>query len=101
MNEQKLISLLGLAQKAGKVISGDFGVQSAIKSGKAKLLIVATDASDSTKKEYQYLATSKNITMYCALSKEQLGGAIGKALRAAVIITDEGFTKPIVAILKA
>ncbi|SDD44902.1 L7Ae/L30e/S12e/Gadd45 family ribosomal protein [Sporomusa acidovorans] len=101
MNEQKLMSLLGLAQKAGKIVSGEFGVQGAIKSGKAKLLIIAIDASDSTQKEYQHLAKSRNIAMFCALSKEQLGGAIGKALRAVVAVTDEGFTKPIVTILKA
>lgn len=96
MNQQKLMSILGLAQKAGKIASGDFAVQGAIKSGKARLLIIATDASESTKKEYQYLAASRNIENYCVLSKEQLGGAIGKALRAAVVITDEGFIKPIV-----
>lgn len=100
MNQQKLMSLLGLAQKAGKIVSGDFAVQGAIKSGKAKLLIIATDASESTKKEYQYQASSRNITIYCVLSKEQLGGAIGKALRAAVVITDEGFIKPITLILQ-
>lgn len=100
MNQQKLMSILGLAQKAGKVVSGDFAVQGAIKSGKAKLLIIAADASESTKKEYQYLAASRNIESYCFLSKEQLGGAIGKALRAAVVITDEGFTKPIILTLQ-
>ena len=100
MNQQKLMSLLGLAQKAGKIVSGDFAVQGAIKSGKARMLIIAADASESTKKEYQYLAASRNITIYCVLSKEQLGGAIGKALRAAVVITDEGFIKPITLILQ-
>jgi ribosomal protein L7Ae-like RNA K-turn-binding protein len=100
MNTQKLMSLLGLAQKAGKIVSGDFAVQGAIKSGKARLLILATDASESTKKEYKYQAESRNIAIYCALSKEQLGGAIGKALRAAVVITDEGFTKPIILTLE-
>ncbi len=96
MNQQKLMSILGLAQKAGKVASGDFAVQGAIKSGKAKLLIIAADTSESTKKEYQYLAASRNIESYCVLSKEQLGGAIGKAMRAAVVITDAGFIKPII-----
>jgi ribosomal protein L7Ae-like RNA K-turn-binding protein len=100
MNEQKLMSILGLAQKAGKVASGDFAVQGAIKSGKARMLIIATDASTSTKKEYQYQAEYRNITVYYALSKEQLGGAIGKALRAAVALTDEGFVKPFVRALE-
>lgn len=96
MNESKLISVLGLAQKAGKMVSGDFAVQGAIKSGKAKLLIVANDASAATKKEYQYQAENRDIPIYYALTKEQLGGAIGKALRAAVAVNDNGFVKPIV-----
>lgn len=100
MNEQRLMSVLGLAQKAGKIVSGDFAVQGAVKSGKAKLLIIANDASAATKKEYQYQAEVRNITIYYALSKEQLGGAIGKALRAAVAITDNGFIKPLVRALE-
>lgn len=100
MSDQKLMSILGLAQKAGKVISGDFAVQGALKSGKARLLIIAGDASASTKKEYEYQAQYRNIAVYCALTKEQLGGAIGKALRAAVVITDEGFAKSIVKTLE-
>ncbi|QDR80539.1 L7Ae/L30e/S12e/Gadd45 family ribosomal protein [Sporomusa termitida] len=100
MNEQKLMSILGLAQKAGKVVSGDFAVQGALKSGKARLLIIAGDASASTKKEYQYQAQSRNIAVYCTLSKEQLGSSIGKALRAAVVITDEGFVKSVVKTLE-
>lgn len=100
MNQQKLISLLGLAQKAGKLVSGDFAVAGALKSGKARLLIIAEDASASTKKEYQYMAAARNVKVYTALTKEQLGGAIGKALRAAVVITDEGFIKPIIALLE-
>ncbi|HWR07314.1 L7Ae/L30e/S12e/Gadd45 family ribosomal protein [Sporomusa sp.] len=100
MNEQKLMSLLGLAQKAGKVVSGDFAVQGALKSGKARLLIIAKDASNSTKKEYQYQAEFRNIAVYCALSKDQLGNSIGKALRAAVVITDEGFVKLVVKALE-
>jgi len=100
MNQQKLMSILGLAQKAGKIVSGDFAVQGALKSGKARLLIIASDASESTKKEYKYLASARNIEIHCVLSKEQLGGAIGKALRAAVVITDEGFIKPIILALQ-
>ena len=96
MNESKLISVLGLAQKAGKIVSGDFAVQGAIKSGKAKLLIVANDSSPATKKEYQYQAENRDIPIYYVLTKEQLGGAIGKVLRAAVAVNDNGFVKPIV-----
>ncbi len=100
MKEQKLMSILGLAQKAGKIVSGDFAVQGALKSGKARLLLIASDASASTKKEYQYQAQYRDVAVYYTLSKEQLGGSIGKPLRAAVVITDDGFVKSVVKALE-
>ncbi len=47
----KTLSLIGLAMKAGKVVSGEQTVEMAIKSGEVFLCIVAVDASDNTKKE--------------------------------------------------
>ena len=45
MND-KVISLLGLAERAGKIASGEFAAEKAVKIGKARLIIVAEDASD-------------------------------------------------------
>lgn len=98
-NEQKLASLLGLAQKAGKLSSGDFAVDRAIKSGKAKIILVAADASEGTKKSYKDMAKFYNVSYYETLSKIRLGEAIGKPLRAAAVITDEGFTRSLLKLL--
>ena len=38
-----------MATKAGKLLSGEFSVEKAIKQRKVKLVIVAGDASDNTK----------------------------------------------------
>ena len=48
MKQNKTLSMLGLARRAGKVVSGEFSVEKAVKSGKAYLVIVAEDASDNT-----------------------------------------------------
>ena len=48
--QNKILSLVGLAMKAGKVVSGEFSTEKAVKEGKASLVIVAEDASDNTKK---------------------------------------------------
>ena len=48
----KVHSMIGLATKAGKVVSGEFAVEKAIKDGKAFLVIIAEDASDNTKKHF-------------------------------------------------
>ncbi len=86
---------LGLAQKAGKVASGDFAVRSALKSGKAKLLVVATDAAPNSKKDMYYLAEVAGVTVVELLTRDELGFAIGKAKRTALAITDTNFAKMI------
>ena len=86
---------LGLAQKAGKVASGDFAVRSALKSGKAKLLVVAEDAAPNSKKDMYYLAEVAGVEVVELLTRDELGYAIGKAQRTAVAITDTNFAKMI------
>ena len=54
--EKKVFSYLGLATRAGALASGEFMTEKVVKAGTAKLVIVATDASDNTKKNvYQYV----------------------------------------------
>ena len=53
MNRNKVLGLLGLAEKAGKVRSGEFSTEKAVKSGKAGLVIVSEESSDNTKKMFR------------------------------------------------
>jgi ribosomal protein L7Ae-like RNA K-turn-binding protein len=99
MKEQKLISLLGLAQKAGKIASGELAVEKTVRSGKAQLVILAEDSSENTKKAYRDMARYYSIPIYELLSKEQLGICIGKMNRAALSVMDAGFAKAIKALL--
>lgn len=98
MNSQNVLSLLGLAQKAGKIASGELAVEKSIKSGKAKLIIIAADSSDGTKKRYRDMSQYYQVPLYEILTKQQLGSCIGKEYRAALTIADTGLSK---AVLKA
>lgn len=51
-NKQKILNLIGLATKAGKIGSGEFMTEKSVKSGKASLVIVSEEASDNTKKMF-------------------------------------------------
>lgn len=82
---------LGMAQKAGKIASGDLSVRSTLKAGKAKLLIVATDAAPNSKKDMYFLAELANVPVIEVLTRDELGYVIGKAKRTAVAITDSNF----------
>ena len=54
------MGLLGLAARARKVISGE-GVLTSIQNGSAKLVLIASDASENTKKKYVDKCTYYNV----------------------------------------
>lgn len=89
----RVFSLLGLAMKAGKIASGEFAVESEVKSGNAQLVIVAEDASDNTKKKFRNSCRFYEVPFVCAGTKDELGHAIGKEYRAIVAVLDAGFAK--------
>ena len=80
-NRDKVLSLIGLSMKAGRCTSGEMMTENETKAGKAKLVIVASDASENT-------------------NKDTLGHAMGKEFRASLAILDEGFADGILKELK-
>ena len=93
MDDKKIYSLLGLCQKAGKLVSGEFAVENAIKSGKACLVIVSGDASDNTAGKFRNKCDYYGVPFFMFGDKEMLGHAIGKEVRTSIAITDDGFAK--------
>ena len=91
MSISKELSLLGLAAKAGRVVSGEFATEKAVKAGKARLVLVAGDASDNSKKKFSDMCTYYKVPLYVVGTKEELGGAIGKDYRASLGVTDDNF----------
>ena len=99
MIPQSLQSMLGLCQRAGKAASGDLAAEQALKKRKADLLILADDASERTREKFLELAARVGVTCYCVGTRDELGDALGKAHRAAVVIQSRDFAKGIVGIL--
>ena len=60
-NEDKIYSFLGLATRAGKIVSGDDSTLLELKRGNVKLVIVAEDASDNTKKLFKDKSSYRNV----------------------------------------
>lgn len=88
--QNKVLSLIGIATKAGKTVSGEFSVEKSIKEGKAVLVVVAEEASDNTKKMFTNMCKYYNVPLYIYGTKDELGNAMGKLMRASMAITDEG-----------
>ena len=95
MKPDKVLSMLGLAAKAGAIASGEFSTEKSVKEGKAYLVIVAGDASENTIKHFRDMTTFYEIPMFCYADKETLGHAIGKEFRASISINHESFAKNI------
>jgi len=95
LNQNKIYSLLGLATKAGKTVSGEFSTEKAIKTGKIDLVIVTEDASDNTKKHFSDMCVYRKIPYFEYGNKESMGHAMGKEVRASLAVTDLGFADSI------
>lgn len=87
---KKVFSYIGLATKAGNLASGEFMTEKAVKEGKAKLVIVAEDASNNTKKMFTNMCTYYKVPIYFFGEKTKLGHAIGKEFRASLVLFDKG-----------
>ena len=83
-NNNKVLSLLGLATKAGKIASG-----------KGFLVLVAADASENTKKKFRNMCEFYEVPVYFLADKEELGKFCGKEFRASLAVQDENFAKAI------
>lgn len=97
----KILSILGLCMRAGLLSAGEVSAESAIKSQKAKLLIVADDASANTKKKFNNSAKFYKVKLVYYGKKEDLGKAVGKAERSVMAVCDEGFAKKLEGLLES
>jgi ribosomal protein L7Ae-like RNA K-turn-binding protein len=84
-------SLIGMAYKARKVVSGELQIKQAVRNHIAQLVIVSEDSSLNTQKVYKNLCKYYHVELIFVGTKEQLGYSIGKNLRAALAVIDKGF----------
>ena len=87
--------MISLATKAGKTASGEFSTEQSVKSFRAELVIVATDASENTKKKFQNMCEFYEVPIYFYGDKDTLGHAMGKEFRSSLAVNDLGFAKGI------
>lgn len=91
----KMYSYLGLAQRAGQVVSGEQAVLGGVMRGKVVLILIASDASSNTHSKFRSLAQNHNVKYYVYGEKDILGQTIGKSPRSVLGITDRNFANVI------
>lgn len=87
------MSYLGLAMRAGKLALGEEGALQAVRSGQARLVVMAEDASDNTRKKFQDKCNHYHVDLVECFSRYELGAAIGKEARVLVAVMDSGLAK--------
>ncbi len=91
MTNNKLLSLLGIAMKAGKIASGEYATENEVKTGGAYFVIIAEDASNNTKKKFTNMCEFYQVPYTYYGTREILGHTIGKEFRATLAVLDGGF----------
>jgi len=93
-NDEKLLNMLGLAQRARKLVTGEEQVIQEIRREKAKIVFVASDLGQSTMKKVTDKCKSYNIPFLDKYSHIDLSSAIGQN-RKVIAVMDAGFAKKI------
>jgi ribosomal protein L7Ae-like RNA K-turn-binding protein len=99
MKSNQWMSLLGLANRARKIISGEELALKEVRNGKAKLILLAADASQNTTKKITDKCSYYNVPIKMVENREVLGQAIGKEARVVVAVLDGGFAGKLVTLL--
>jgi len=95
MTNNRALSLLGMAARARKIITGEELVVKGIQSQKVFLVIMTTDAATNTRKKIIDKCTFYEVPYIEKFDRNELGHAIGKISRVVVGVTDKGFSKEI------
>lgn len=92
----KLLNLIGLAKKAGKVEAGEEPVGAAARAKHARLLLLANDAADNTRRRAMHFGEAGEcICLVIPATKDALGRAVGRTSCAMLAITDIGFAEAV------
>ena len=85
----KALNYMALARKAGRIELGEEPVGAAARAQKARLVIVASDASDHTwRRALSFVAGTNQQCLRTGFTKEELGIATGRSALAIAAFTD-------------
>lgn len=91
MNNERMLNLIGLAMRSRKVTLGQDAVFAKLPNENLKMIFLASDAGNNTKKKVHDKAKTYNATLVDQFSSEELSKAIGKENRRVLLVTDKGF----------
>lgn len=93
MADTRVLRLLGLAMRAGKLALGEGRAEDSIRLKKGKLLILAADASDNTRKKFQDKCVYYHTPLLTVADRYELGACLGREFAVVAAVEDVGFAK--------
>lgn len=96
----KVYSLIGFAQKAGKISSGTVAAKTSLLRKRARILVMSSDISEKTRDSLIGTCNKQKIPWVVFGNKLQLGVSVGKAYRVALTVNDDNMAQAIIAALR-
>ena len=98
----QMLSMLGLAKKAGRVEIGEEPVGAAARAKKARVILVAQDAGPSSQRRaFSFAEAGACLCLTVPADKDALGRALGRTSVAMCAVTEIGFAGAVVKKLAA
>ena len=92
MDSHKILSLLGLALRGNHLAVGEEPVEAAARAKDARLLLLASDAADNTRRRTVHFSEAGQcLWLRLPFTKAELGFALGRGSCAMLALTDAGF----------
>ncbi len=96
----KLIRYLSIARKGGMLELGEEDVGAAVRGGKAKVVFLASDASDNAMRRAQGFVHGRDVPLLRVdRTKEEISGATGKGGCSMAAVTDLGLADSMLKVL--
>ena len=97
---EKALNMLGLMRRANAIQIGEDKTGAAVKAGKAKLLLLAADASDNARRRAAAFITGRNVQLVpLPFDKAELSERLGVNGCSMAAVTDLGFANAFVKLL--
>ena len=87
----KILHLLGIARKAGRLEAGEEPVGACARAHQARLILVTGDAAENSARRAAHFAEAGQVPWVCLPhSKGEVGAAVGRSACAMLAVTDAG-----------
>lgn len=98
--KDRVLGMLGISAKAGKVVCGNDATIEDIERHKVKLVIVAEDASEKTKKNMKYVCEKNKVSILEFGNIDEISRTIGKNNKAIIGIKSKSLSEAIEKLIK-